>query len=147
MSRNLSAGRPGTTAIPRDWAIQHRGVAQSTMTGAMCEIREADVLGDFDPDLGKRPTTPGPLVYPQAVPCRVVRVNREQVEPVGQQDLTTLDYLVTVPFITPGPREGHMISFVDADNPGLLATRMRVEAVVKGSHLWELDLFVTENQG
>lgn len=147
MVRRLTTGRPGTYAIPIDWAQQHRPVAESTMTGATCEIRGADIIGNFDPDLGRRPVTPGALVYPEAVPCRVVRLDQPQVQSVAEQQVTTFDYLVVVPFLVPGPREGHMITITDADNPDLLAVRLRVQAVVKGSHAWEIDLFAIEAQG
>lgn len=149
VTRPLAHGRPGTRVIPAGWAAQHRPTAEGTMTGAVCEIREPDTVGAFDTNLGRRPITPGTLVRGN-VPCRVVRVNREQVHSLAEQQVTTLDYLVTVPLEVLGARVDHVVRFTSVEPGGdtdLLTTKLIVTAVLKGTQVWERDLYCIESQG
>lgn len=148
MVRPMAYGRPGTRVIPRRWAADHRPIMEGTMTG-LCEIRERD-----QPGVGTDPVVmvPGALVLPQAVPCRVQRINREQIVSVGQQQVTLADYLVTVPYTPIDIGPDHVIRLIaqddeHADGETLVGSPLVITAVAQGTLLWERDLYASLDQG
>ncbi|WP_256376004.1 DUF6093 family protein [Citricoccus sp. K5] len=136
-------GLPNHQVIPPEWQQHHRPVAESTMTG-LCRVHGADappVWPDVEP-------SPGPA-YASDVPCRVQQRTGEREAEVVSQDVSTREYLVTLPlsrmpdltvtgsgpYITvTGYKPGH-----DGD-PHLIGRRLKVTSIQRGTLVWERDL-------
>lgn len=138
-------GRTGTPVIAADWGARHAVVAARTMT-LECQVRKPEERGAFDRTLGRTTTAEGELVYSGL--CRLTRINRELRNLVAEQQVTFIDYLVTLPLDVTGAQPGDQVTFTADDptiDPDLWPLTLTVAASVTGSHTFERDLFCTAN--
>lgn len=115
------------------WALPDLRVqAESTMTATATVTRDGGLV--FDPGTGlSAPTTttvvassPARLRQPTAVEANVM---------FGEEDVTTMRFIVDMPHTVTGVEIGDDITFTDADDPEMLAHEFRVVALSMRDHL------------
>lgn len=138
---------PNPRVIPAGWSAHHQPVAVGTMT-ARCTI-DRDGTGDpvWDEDTGTW-TQPARVVLHTDVPCRIQQQKQPQVADVGQQQVSTHDYLVPVPItITDVELGQQLLVTVNLDDPSLVGRRLEITDVQRGSLAWERDLVCIDHLG
>ncbi|MDI3330700.1 MAG: DUF6093 family protein [Micrococcus sp.] len=141
-------GLPNHQAIPAGWADHHRPVAVSTMTG-ICKVNGPD-----GPPVWPSETPSPGETYAIDVPCRVQQQVGEQTVEAAAQQVSTKDYLVTLPLDAfpdlPVTDEGPYVTVTgykpghDGD-PTLIGRRLKVTSVQRGTLVWERDLICTDD--
>lgn len=136
----------GSEVIPPGWSKHHQPVAEGTMTGA-CEITDPDatVQGEFDNDTGTFPSTPAPPYY--ADRCRAQQQKQPQVATTGAQQVSTHDYLVTVPASLTAVKLGHLVKITAAEDASLTGRVLKVTDIQRGTEIWERDLICIDYLG
>jgi hypothetical protein len=150
MTRRLAPGRPGTAVIPVDWG-SHGLVLERAMT-ATCSIRHpGGSPGVFDPVTGDY--TGGTANSPHTVTsCRVQALSGVwQDRETGEQLVTVMSYQVTIP-ATAGNlvTVGDLLTVTDPGPTGdttLTGRGLTVRGVVRGTVVWERDLYATDDLG
>lgn len=139
--RRHHAGSGRRSVIPADWAAAHRPVAEGTMLGrvALREPGTQQVWSDAEEQNVAVPKTP----YATAVPARVQALaGQARVIQLADDTEVIADYLVVVPaaHVVAG---GHLVDVTTAADPDLVGRTLRVEKAVRGTELFERDLFCT----
>jgi hypothetical protein len=112
----------------------------------LCEVREPDTQGPYDPDTNTHTPVPGALVY--SGKCRVRHLSRaEEVATLAEQQVTLVDYRITVPASASGIRVGLFLKVTATADPDLLNKRLSVVGVAKGSIRIQRAIFGTLNEG
>lgn len=139
--RRHHAGSGRRAVIPTDWAATHRPVAEGTMLGRI-SLREPgthQVWSDADEQNIAVPLDP----YATAVPARVQALaGQARVFQFADDTEVIADYLVTVP-VSHVVAGGHLVDVTGCDDPDLAGRTLRVEKAVRGTELFERDLFCT----
>lgn len=143
---------PNHHVIPTGWAAAHRPVAVSTMTG-VGDLHAADL----PPRYPATEPTPGPR-YATALPCRVQQLEREQDATAAGQQVTTRQYLVTLPVSevpavglalnASGPwftLTGYLPGRAQDGDPSLVGRALKVISIQRGTLLWERDLICEDD--
>lgn len=139
--RRHHAGSGRRQVIPADWAAAHRPVAEGTMRGRVA-LRVAgtrQVWSDADDQNIAVPLAP----YATDVPARVQALaGQARVIQLADDTEVIADYLVVIPAarVVAG---GHLVDVTACDDPDLLGRTLRVEKAVRGTELFERDLFCT----
>jgi hypothetical protein len=115
-------------------AERGRRLAESLMS-SVCTIR-ARATGEptTDPVSGQVTVPLGAVVY--SGPCRV-RPTGTQARTVdaGAAELSTFDYLVSVPFSVTAVMEGHRLTITASPDPALVGVEVEVQKVDRGEHI------------
>lgn len=141
-------GLPNHQVIPAGWQAAHRPVAVSTMTG-LCRVHGPDGA----PVWPYEHPTPGTM-YAEDVPCRVQRIAGDRTADVATQQVTTAEYLLTVPLESfpdvPVTDTGPYVTLTGyapghEGDPTLVGRRLKVTSIQRGTLVWERDLTVTDD--
>lgn len=139
--------RPGSQVIPAGWSAHHRPVAEKTFT-AVCTIdREGTgppvwntTTNKYDP--------PARLVLHAAIPCRVQHWRKfAQVSSVGEQQVSTHEYLVQVPLEVIDAQPDQQVRIDACEDASLVGRRLTVTDVHRGSLVWDRALLCIDNLG
>lgn len=141
-------GLPNHAVLPPLWQQHHRPIAESTMTG-LCRVHGAS----GPPVWPSQEPSQGP-VYAENVPCRVQRIAGDREAEAATQQVTTAQYLATVPLdmfpdlpvtdtgphlTVTGYKPGH------AGDPHLIGRPLKVTSIQRGTLVWERDLTVMDD--
>jgi hypothetical protein len=152
MPRSIrSNGRPGTAVIPDGWAASHAPVVEKLMLEATVSIRQAGSSGThWDEDAGA--TVPTPYApFASDVPARILAL-AEATNAVGadavDQQVRVIGYRLALPRATADTRlvPGVLIDVTTCTgDPLLVGRQMTVTDVVRGTHIFEREVFALLN--
>lgn len=140
MPREMAAGRPGSQMIPADWSEQMSHVAESAFT-SKCRVTLPSTETTWDNANNRSVPVAGATVYEG--PCRVqVLANAPAVNKTADQPVTTQAYLVALPASVATVEVGCLVEVTKSTADATLTDgrRLRVEAVQRGSEIWQRDL-------
>ena len=148
--RRHHTGSGRAVVIPDDWAASHAQVAAGFMTAATVSLRKPGGTGShFNAGTGRTETTPFPP-FATNVPARILAMTEGQVPPTDAVDdqIRILGYRVSIPRshaeVDLLPNAIVTVLTCDGD-PLLVGRELQVTDVVRGTHLFERDMFATLN--
>lgn len=131
--RPAATGRPGTRVIPDGWADAHQTALAGTRTATVA-LRHARTTRD--------PAAP----YAAGIPARIqALLAGGKTAEVASDTVSVRGYLVTLPLdqTAAAVKAGDLIDVTTADDPQLTGMTLHVQDVVRGSLLFERDIFCT----
>lgn len=146
MPRAGNPRRPGSTVIPPGWSEHHRPVAEATMTAVVLIDGPPTEERVFDKATGTWSTPPRTVLFDD-VPCRIQQQRQPNESTVGDQQVSTHDYLVPVPLYVEGlvTDGSHHLLVKTCEDPDLIGRRLTVTDVMRGSLAWERDLICIDH--
>lgn len=135
---------PNTHVIHPRWSDHHRPTATGTMT-ADCVITRKGGAGTTGPD-GTWTPDPATTLYDGV--CRIVALpTNERIEVVGEEQVTSRRYQVSVEHDIGEVFLGDLVSITASKDQGLVGKKLRVIDVQFGSEQWQRDLIAEEVEG
>lgn len=134
---------PNSRVIPDGWAAHHRPTAQGAMTATVA-LRLPGTTNEWDPELQQTVPTPHPP-YATDQPARIQAVTSQATaEDAAGETVYVRGYLVGLPIVvTPTP--GDVVTVTVCDDATLIGRDLAIVDVLRGSLLFERDIFCTLN--
>lgn len=142
--RPVATGRPGTQVIPDGWAAAHGAAVAGTMT-ATVDLRLPGSTTEWSEE--QQQTVSAPLApYGTDVPARIQAVTSgaTAVEAAGET-LTVRGYLIGMPSTVTTIAPEHLVRVKTCDDASLVGRDLSVTDVLRGSLIWERDVFAALN--
>lgn len=122
---------------------------ETTRTATVTLRAPGGTPGTFDPATGTRPSTPFGAYYTGTARIQSLAGTGGEVDRlVAEQQVSTMDYAVTLNSAVTGVQLGHLVRITAVDDNGdttLVGRDLTVEAVLRGSLHWERRLLCTDD--
>lgn len=149
--RRHHTGSGRAVVLPDDWAAHHAQVAEGLMTQATISLRKPGSSGShFDAGVGHTVSTPW-APFATDVPARVLALaasTNTALEDAVDDQIRVVGYRVSIArsHAEADLLPNAIITVLSCDGDPLLEGReLEVSDVVRGTHLFERDLFATLN--
>lgn len=141
----------GRVFDPR-WSVHHRPVSEGAQEAEIRLTRPGTGAGVFDPGTGsKSPGAPDVTIYEGPARIQALRTTREEAVS-GEQSVPVATYLVQINFDADPTRVGkkgdkaEVIRIGPNGDPQLVGRKLYVERDVFGSHIWERNLYCSDDE-
>ena len=143
MRPRRAQGRPGTAVIPAGWAVSHRPVVEKTQATAIT-LRHPGTTQEWSQELEQNVEVPLDPYFTGTARVQALATQARPIVTVGDREVVA-QYLVTIPVDTGAaePAELDLVAVSDSGDPALDGRTLLVAQVVRGSLLFERDLFCT----
>jgi hypothetical protein len=139
--------RPGSQVIPAGWSAHHRPVAEKTFT-ARCTIDRAGTGAPVWNATTNAYDPPARVVLHTNLECRVQHWRKfAQVDTVGEQRVSTHEYLVQVPITVTDVELDQQVRIDACEDASFVGKRIVVTDIHRGSLMWDRALLCIDNLG
>jgi hypothetical protein len=145
--RRHHRGSGRRSVIPTDWQDHHAAVVDQAMLDAECTVTIGPETGGaavFNPTLGYSETPVGTAIYTGSAMVSVF-MPRDHRAAVAEDEVTWLQYRVTLPVDVAGLSTGHVVRVVSSTDADLVGKTLAVADFERGARRFSRVLIATLN--
>lgn len=137
MARRLHPGRPGTRAVPTDWAAAHRPTVAGTRNGTAA-LRKPGTTQTWSNERDEMVSTPHPAYWTGSARFQALGT-QARVVTTAEDTETVASYLVAIAAAATAT-DGDLVDVTASGDPLLDGRTLRVVQVLTGTERFERDL-------